>query len=103
MKLTIDSEKQIITDEMSGTSHSLYSRESFELLSDIWAKVGWDQKHIYTFTWMGRPIIQLPEDMIRAQEVVCSVRPTVIVETGIAHGGSLVFNASLLKMMGIDG
>src|ERR1700737_2669358 len=49
---------------------------------------------------MGRPIIQLPDDMIRAQEVIYAVRPTVVVETGVAHGGSLVFYASLLKAMG---
>jgi cephalosporin hydroxylase len=103
MRLTIDSDKQILIDEASGKSHSLYSEDAFELLSDIWVKVGWNQKHIYTFTWMGRPIIQLPEDMVRAQEVVYTVRPNVIIETGIAHGGSLVFNASLLKMLGIDG
>jgi cephalosporin hydroxylase len=52
---------------------------------------------------MGRPIIQLPEDMVRAQEVIHAVRPTAIVETGVAHGGSLVFSASLLRAMGIDG
>jgi cephalosporin hydroxylase len=52
---------------------------------------------------MGRPVIQLPEDMIRAQEAIFQVKPTVIVETGIAHGGSLIYNASLLKAMDIDG
>ena len=48
---------------------------------------------------MGRPVIQLPEDMLRIQEVIHVVRPDVIVETGVAHGGSLVFYASLLKAM----
>jgi cephalosporin hydroxylase len=57
-------------------------------------------KHPYTFTWMGRPIIQLPEDMVRIQELICTVQPDVIVETGIAHGGSLVFYASLCKLLG---
>jgi cephalosporin hydroxylase len=49
---------------------------------------------------MGRPIIQLPEDMIRAQEVIWQIKPDVLVETGVAHGGSLVFYASLFKAMG---
>jgi cephalosporin hydroxylase len=49
---------------------------------------------------MGRPVIQMPEDMIRMQEVIASVRPDVILETGVAHGGSLIFYASLCKMMG---
>ena len=55
---------------------------------------------MYGFTWFGRPVIQLPEDIIRVQEVIYGVRPAVIIETGIAHGGSLVFYASLCKAMG---
>ena len=51
---------------------------------------------------MGRPIIQLPEDMIRTQEVIYNLKPTVIVETGVAHGGSLIYYASLFKMMGLN-
>ena len=62
-------------------------------------KVGWDQKYSYTFSWLGMPIIQLPEDMIRYQEVVFAVRPDVIIETGVAHGGSLVYSASLCALM----
>src|SRR6202022_4695269 len=50
--------------------------------------------------WRGRPIIQHPEDMVRLAEVIYSVKPDVIIETGIAHGGSLVYYASLLKAMG---
>jgi cephalosporin hydroxylase len=102
MKITIDTEEQTITDE-TGRPTPLYSTEGFEAVSKLWLKVGWNQKHLYTFSWMGRPIIQLPEDMVRAQEVIFEVKPTVIVETGIAHGGSLIYNAGLLKTMGIDG
>ena len=58
-----------------------------------------DQKHLYTFTWLGRPIIQHPEDMIRMQEVVWTIKPDVIIETGVAHGGSLIFYASLLDVL----
>jgi cephalosporin hydroxylase len=78
----------------------LYSREAFDALSRQWVRVGWNQKYQYTFTWMGRPMIQLPEDVLRMQEVIHAVKPDVIVETGIAHGGSLVFYASLCKAMG---
>ena len=78
----------------------LYSKEGFKLLSDLWVKVGWDQKHLYGFSWLGRPIIQLPDDMIRYQEVIWNTKPTVIIETGIAHGGSLIYSASLLKLIG---
>lgn len=74
--------------------------EAFEVVSDAWLRLGWDTKYVYGFSWLGRPIIQLPEDMIRAQEAIYEVKPDVIVETGIAHGGSLIFYASLCKAMG---
>ena len=73
--------------------------EAFALVSQAWLRIGWDTKYVYGFSWMGRPIIQLPEDMIRIQEVIYSVKPDVVIETGIAHGGSLIFYASLLKAM----
>ncbi len=57
-------------------------------------------KHAYTFTWLGRPVIQIPEDLLRLQELVTRVQPDVIVETGVAHGGSLVFHAGLCKLLG---
>jgi cephalosporin hydroxylase len=57
-------------------------------------------KHPYTFTWLGRPVIQLPEDLLRMQELVFRVQPDVIVETGVAHGGSLIFYATLCKALG---
>src|SRR6185503_2597265 len=60
---------------------------------------GWDNKYVYSFSWLGRPIIQLPEDMVRLQEIIYRVQPDVIIETGVAHGGSLVFYASLCQAM----
>jgi len=85
----------------SGTrSHRLDTPEAFALLSRAWLRSGWQNKHVYSFTWFGRPIIQLPEDMIRLQEALYVLKPDVIVETGIAHGGSLIFYASLCKAMG---
>lgn len=100
MKLTIDTDAAtLIEDYGDPRTLNLYSREAFEILSREWLRVGWDQKYPYTFSWMGRPIIQLPEDMIRIQEVIYRLKPDVIVETGVAHGGSLVFYASLCKAM----
>jgi len=78
----------------------LASPEAFAAASRAWLRAGWDVKHVYSFTWLGRPIIQLPEDMFRIQELIHNVRPDVLVETGIAHGGSLVFYASLFEAMG---
>jgi cephalosporin hydroxylase len=57
----------------------------------------------YNFTWLGRPIIQFPQDLMALQEIVWDVKPDLIVETGIAHGGSLIFYASLLELIGEDG
>ena len=102
MKLTIDTDNRILTREENGESIELplYSKQAFEEISRQWVRVGWNEKYQYTFSWMGRPIIQLPEDMIRTQEVIWNVKPDVIIETGIAHGGSLIYNASLCKAMG---
>jgi len=99
--ITIDDHK-ITVQDASGrlAEYSLASPEAFRLLSQLWLKAGWNTKHVYTFTWLGRPIIQLPEDMIRVQEVLFTLQPDVIVETGIAHGGSLIFYASLCRAMG---
>jgi cephalosporin hydroxylase len=60
-------------------------------------------KYTYNFTWMGRPIIQFPQDILAMQEIIWSVKPDMIVETGIAHGGSLVFYSSMLELLGGDG
>lgn len=100
--IEIDVENQKITwrQDHGTTVLPLYSDEAFELLSDLYLKVGWNQKYTYTFTWMGRPIIQLPDDMVRLQEVIYAVKPDIIVETGVAHGGSLIYYASLCKAMG---
>jgi cephalosporin hydroxylase len=54
----------------------------------------------YNFSWMGRPIIQYPQDMIAMQEIIWEVKPDLIIETGVAHGGSLIFYASLLELIG---
>lgn len=98
MKIEIDTDAQIL---IVGTDHlPLYSDAAFRVLSDLWLKVGWNQKYTYTMSWLGVPIIQLPEDIIRYQEVVYALKPDVIVETGIAHGGSAVLSASLLKLIG---
>jgi len=98
MKFTLDeTRRKLILEEREV---DLYSPEAFSILSRAWLKIGWDLKYVYAFTWMGRPIIQLPEDIIRIQEVLYRVKPDVVVETGVAHGGSLVLYASLCKAMG---
>lgn len=62
-----------------------------------------EKKYSYNFSWMGRPIIAFPQDMIAMQEIIWEVKPDLIIETGVAHGGSIVFYASLLELIGNDG
>lgn len=57
-------------------------------------------QYSYNFSWMGRPIIQYPQDMVAMQEIIWSIKPDLIVETGIAHGGSLIYYASILELIG---
>jgi cephalosporin hydroxylase len=100
-RIVIDTDaKTLVLEDGDGQrSLPLYSDEAFEIVSRHWVKVGWNQKYPYTFSWLGRPLIQLPEDVLRIQEVIWAVRPEVILETGVAHGGSLIFYASLCKAM----
>lgn len=100
--LKIDEARGILIAEgPEGESvHPLESAEAFRLISRAWVRCGWDTKYVYSFSWMGRPVIQLPEDMLRIQEVIYRVKPDVIIETGVAHGGSLIFYASLFEAMG---
>ena len=101
--LKIDMESgQVEVDGPGGgaMTYPIGSPEAFRLISKAWLRSGWDAKYVYGFSWMGRPIIQLPEDMMRIQEVIYAAQPDVVIETGIAHGGSLIFYASLFKAMG---
>ena len=58
-----------------------------------------DAKYSYNFSWLGRPIIQYPQDVLAVQEVIWRCRPDLIIETGVAHGGSLIFSASMLTLL----
>ena len=100
-RLTVDPHTAtvVVSDGDEDRSYPFDSPEAFRLVSEAWLRLGWDQKYVYSFTWLGRPVIQLPEDLVRVQEVIASVRPDLIVETGVAHGGSLVFYATLCKAL----
>lgn len=102
--ITIDEKAGVvhILDDSGAIERSipLADPEAFEIVSRHWIRATWDAKYVYSFAWLGRPVIQLPDDLVRIQELIFEVKPDVIIETGIAHGGSLVFHASLLKAMG---
>ena len=65
-----------------------------------WINAVAPHKYTYNFTWLGRPVIQFPQDLSALQEIIWSTRPDLIIETGIAHGGSLIFHASILHLLG---
>jgi len=102
VKFTLDTVAGTLVEHAVGGDRALplYSDAAFALLSAQWLRVGWNQKYQYSFSWFGRPVIQLPVDMVRTQEVIWRLQPDVIIETGVAHGGSLVFYASLCKAIG---
>jgi cephalosporin hydroxylase len=72
-------------------------------ISGSWLNRAQTARYPYHFEWMGRPIIQYPQDILAVQEIIWSVKPDLIIETGIAHGGSLIFSASMLELNAISG
>ncbi len=100
--ITIDQDNSTVIVRNGDTEQHLGmdTPEAFSAVSKAWLRCGWDTKYVYGFSWMGRPIIQLPEDMIRIQELIYTLKPDVVIETGVAHGGSLIFYASLFQAIG---
>jgi cephalosporin hydroxylase len=78
----------------------IYSEDGYRALSQLWTRANWQNKLSYEVSWLGIPIIQLPEDIVVMQELIWKVRPDVIVESGVAHGGALALYASILELLG---
>ncbi|MDN5928745.1 MAG: cephalosporin hydroxylase family protein [Hyphomicrobiales bacterium] len=77
-----------------------YARDNeFQSLSQDWLRESMRRRYVYNFDWLGRPIIQYPQDVAALQEIIWSTRPDIIIETGVAHGGSLVLSASILALL----
>jgi cephalosporin hydroxylase len=72
------------------------------VLSRTWREIAMRERYVYNFDWLGRPIIQFPQDVFALQELIWRVKPDLIIETGIAHGGSLVLSASILALLDIE-
>jgi cephalosporin hydroxylase len=77
--------------------------DSLKKVTKEWFDLTSKYEYSYHFTWMGRPIIQFPQDIVALQEIIWRVKPDLIIETGIAHGGSLILSASILELIGGDG
>lgn len=96
---SVPSSEQMFAQERLDRMQSYARDVAFQSLSQAWLRESMQRKYVYNFDWLGRPIIQYPQDMVAMQELVWRVRPDLIIETGIAHGGSLVLSASLLAML----
>ena len=92
-KLTLEAAGERVTVD-------LYSREGLDMLSNLWIKAAAEHRLMYEPKWLGRPIIQFPSDVVEIQELLWEVKPDVVIETGVAHGGSLVLSASILELIG---
>lgn len=90
--LQFNSERQ---DRLKSFNQDQY----FQELSREWLQQSMQRKYIYNLDWLGRPIIQYPQDMWAVQDIIWRVRPDLIIETGIAHGGSLILSASILALL----
>ncbi len=95
-------EKEEFARGVANNIQGLKDDQDVQALSRIWLREITRHKYAYNFEWLGRPIIQFPQDMLAMQEIVWSVQPDLIIETGIAHGGSLIYYASLLELLGGD-
>lgn len=74
--------------------------EAWSSASKDWLNMAFARKYMYNFTWLGVPVIQTPTDLHAMQEIIFRITPDLIIETGVAHGGSLVFYASMLELLG---
>jgi cephalosporin hydroxylase len=92
MNLSFDS-------ETSKEIASMNSNLEFKQSSYDWMAEANSLKYSYHFSWLGRPVIQYPQDIVAIQELIWKVKPDLIIETGIAHGGSLILSASILTMI----
>ncbi|MFT4702890.1 MAG: cephalosporin hydroxylase [Bradymonadia bacterium] len=77
--------------------------QTLDDLRDPWMLAATTERYVFGFEWMGRPIVQLPQDIVGLQQLHERVRPDLVIETGVAHGGSLVFHASMMKLHDTNG
>jgi len=80
--------------------NSTYKNKEFREITRKWFLESIKNEYSYHFSWLGRPIIQYPQDIVALQEIIWKIKPDLIIETGIARGGSLIFSASLLELIG---
>ena len=86
-------------EEVNERIKSNYNNRKLKNSANNFMKLSTDPKYSYNFSWLGRPIIQYPQDIVIMQELIWKIKPDLIIETGIAHGGSLIFSASMIELL----
>lgn len=89
--------------EVTTRLHANGDNEQLQEAATGFMKASLPSQYSYNFSWLGRPIIQYPQDIVAMQEIIWRVQPDLIIETGIAHGGSLIFSASMLELNAVCG
>lgn len=85
--------------EVKARVDSYKDNTEFKQVANDFLMKSLEEEYSYNFSWLGRPAIQYPQDMVAMQEIIWNVKPDIIIETGIAHGGSLIFSASMLALL----
>lgn len=94
---------EIFEESVKQNIENLKHDTTIQGLSRVWMRESHFANYDYNFRWMGRPVIQMPQDLMAMQELIFQIQPELIIETGIAHGGSLVFYASMMELLGQGG
>jgi cephalosporin hydroxylase len=90
----------VFKEEVRQNIAGLKDDQALKALTRQWVHDIVPHRYTYNFSWMGRPIIQFPQDMVAMQEIIWNTKPDLVIEAGVAHGGSIIYYASLLEMMG---
>lgn len=93
---TFEARRRVAIEKMAADSN-------LRALTERWFRESCRHQYSYNFTWLGLPFIQFPQDILAMQEIIWRVRPEVIIETGVARGGSMIFYASMLELLGANG
>lgn len=87
-------------EEVRQNIKGLKEDQALKALTRQWVHDIVPHRYTYNFSWMGRPIIQFPQDMVAMQEIIWNIKPDLVIEAGVAHGGSIIYYASLLELIG---
>lgn len=98
-----NNEGQSVPLDREASRNAMAADTEFQAVTLEWLRRSVEHRYSYNFEWLGRPIVQYPQDIVAVQEIIWKTKPDLIVETGIAHGGSALFSSSMLELLGGNG